>query len=181
MAERDRLRWDGKYEREGLALAHPPGLPAVFAGYDELFPTRGHAIDLACGRGRAAVWLAARGLEVRGLDISPLAVRSAQELAAGHGVADRCRFDVVDLDDGLADGPPVELILCHLFRDPRLDQAIIERLAPGGMLAIAVLSEVDHGPGPFRAPPGELRVAFSVLTVIAEGEARGQAWLLAKA
>jgi hypothetical protein len=47
------------------------------------------------------------------------------------------------------------------------------------LLAIAVLSEVDQGPGPFRVAPGELRAAFSALTVVREGEARGEAWLLA--
>lgn len=181
MTERDRLWWDDRYARAGLTLDHSPGPPATFTGYEDLFPTSGQAIDLACGRGQAAVWLAARGLEVWGVDVSPVAVRFAHDLAARNGVIDRCRFEVVDLDDGLPDGPQVEIILCHLFRNARLDQAIVERLAPGGLLAIAVLSEVDHGPGPFRAAPGELRAAFSALTIIAVAEADGKAWILAKA
>ena len=141
----------------------------------------GHGVDLACGRGTAAVWLARRGLSVHGVDVSPVAVRLARDLAERCGVGDRCRFDVLDLDVGLPDGPPSDVIVCHLFRDARLDKAVIERLAPGGLLAMAVLSEVDHGPGPFRVARGELRAAFSVLTTIAEGEADGRAWLLAQA
>ena len=127
------------------------------------------------------MWLATLGLLVRGLDVSPVAVGLARDLARRRGVAARCRFDVVDLDGGLPGGPPVEVIACHRFRDPRLDRAIVRRLAPGGLLAIAVLSEVGVGPGPFRAAPGELTAAFAALEVIAAGERRGEAWLLARA
>lgn len=51
----------------------------------------------------------------------------------------------------------------------------------GRLLAIAVLSEVGAGPGPFRPAPGELTAAFADLEPIAAGEADGQAWLLARA
>jgi SAM-dependent methyltransferase len=138
-------------------------------------------MDLACGRGQAAVWLALRGLAVHAVDISPVAVGFARDLAGSQGVSDRCRFEVVDLDNGLPKGPPADVIVCHLYRDARLYGAIFRRMAPGGLLAIAVLSEVDHGPGPFRAEPGELQEAFSALTELASNEARGEAWLLARA
>ena len=123
---------------------------------------------------------------MRGFDISPVAIGQARELARRSGIADRCRFDVFDLDDGLpigllSDWPDADVILCHKFRDRRLDQAIIERLAPGGLLAIAALSEVDAAPGPFRARPGELTAAFAELELVAAGEGQGYAWLLARA
>jgi len=127
------------------------------------------------------MWLAGRGLDVWGLDVSAVAVGRARELAGRHGVGDRCRFDVVDLDDGLPQGPLVDVLLCHMFRDARLDRAMVERLAPDGLLAMVVLSEVDVGPGPFRARPGELAAAFAGLDLIAEGEGQGEAWLLARA
>ena len=73
----------------------------------------------------------------------------------------------------------MNLVLCHRFRDPRLDAQIIDRLAPGGLLAICVLSEVGATPGRFRAAPGELRTAFAALDVLAAGQGDGQAWLLA--
>jgi len=115
------------------------------------------------------------------LDISSVAISQARDLARRSGVGDRCRFDVVNLDDGLPAGPPVDVIFCHKFRDRRLDDAIIGRLAPGGLLAIAVLSEVGAAPGPFRAVPGELAAAFAGLDQIAGGEDQGYAWLLARA
>jgi SAM-dependent methyltransferase len=177
----DRRRWDERYTSQGPALVGAVEPPGAFAAYAEEFPTAGRALDLACGPGLGTVWLARRGLNVWGLDVSPVAIAQARDLAERSGVADRCRFDVVDLDEGLPDGPPVDVILCHKFRDRRLDQAIIERLAPGGLLAIAVLSEVGAAPGPFRAAAGELPAAFADLNLIAAGEGDGHAWLLARA
>jgi SAM-dependent methyltransferase len=127
------------------------------------------------------VWLARRGLEVWGVDVSPVAIGLARELAERSGVGGRCRFDVVDLDAGLRDGPPVDVILCYFFRDARLDEQIVKRLARGGLLAIAAVSIVDVGPGPFRVGPGELPEAFASLDVLAQSEGAGQAWLLARA
>lgn len=180
MSQQDRLDWDIAY-RGHQAAGGEPGLPAVFAGHAEVFPTAGVALEVACGTGAGSVWLARRGLEVRGVDVSPVAVDHAETLAARHDLADRCRFDVVDLDDGLPAGPPVDVVLCHRFRDPRLYQPMSERLRAGGVLAVCVLSEVGAAPGRFRAAPGELVSAFTGLDVIAAGEGGGQAWLLARA
>jgi hypothetical protein len=57
---------------------------------------------------------------------------------------------------------------------------MMERLAPGGLLAVAVLSEVGAGPGEFRAQPGELRVVFAPLEILDEGEGEGMARILAR-
>lgn len=179
MTEEDRRRWDDRYAGARPAEPERPGLPSVFEPFADRLPHAGFAIDVACGRGRIAVWLARRGLTVWGVDVSPVAVTQARELAAQWGVADRCRFDVADLDQGLPDGPPAGLIVCHRFRDARLDRAVMDRLAEGGILAISVLSEVDAAPGRFRVPPGELLVAFADLDVVAAGEGGGEAWLLA--
>lgn len=116
-----------------------------------------------------------------GVDLSPVAVGLAQEHATALGLVDRCVFRVVDLDEGLPDGPAVDVVLCHLFRDSRLDAAVVDRLVPGGLLAIAVLSEVGAAAGRHRVPAGELRRAFGPrLHVLADGEADGRAWLLGR-
>ena len=178
MAETDRVRWDERYADRAPA---PAGPPAAFAAHQDLFPCDGHGLDLACGQGGAAVWLALRGLDVVGVDVSPLAIGRARELAADNGVGARCRFEVADLDGGLPPGPPADVIVCHKFRDQRLDAAIIERLAPGGLLAVSALSEVGARPGPFRVAAGELVAAFAALEHLAAGEGDGEAWLIARA
>ena len=182
MTAEDRLQWDERYTRAGSAPADDrPGPPPRLAAFEHLFPTAGSALELACGRGQGVVWLASRGMTAWGVDVSPVAIASARRLAHRHGVSSRCRFDVVDLDGGLPPGPPVDLVLCHRFRDPRLDPAVVGRLAPGGLLAIVVLSEVDAGPGSFRVRPGALLTAFAALEVVAHGEGGGEAWLVARA
>lgn len=180
MSEDDRDHWDQRFAQGGPAPSGDHGPPPAFASVGHLFPTRGLALEIACGRGRAAVWLALRGMEVQAVDVSPVAIALARELARRDGVIERCNFQVHDLDAGLPDGPLVDLLLCHLFRDPRLDQAMVQRVTPGGLLAVAVLSEVGAGPGRFRASPGELRDAFGGLEMIAEGEADGRAWLVGR-
>lgn len=182
MSEQDRRRWDARYADR--APATPEGEqvapPAALAGCERWFPLRGHALDVACGQGHGAVWLALRGLHVWGVDASPVAIGHAAALATSAGVADRCRFDVVDLDDGLPHGGFVDVVLCHMFRDPELDHALVERLRPGGVLAVATLSEVGADPGPFSARAGELRDAFGHMAVLCEGEGDGHAWIIAR-
>ncbi len=184
MTGEDRRRWDERYASQSPAQADAVEPPSLLAAYADAFPTSGKALDLACGRGLGSVWLARRGMDVLGIDISPVAINQARDLARRSRGGDRCRFEVVDLDGGLPPGAPVDVILCHKFRDRRLDRAIVERLAPGGLLAIAVLSEVGEvnaGPAPFRAAAGELPDAFADLKLVAAGEADGYAWLLARA
>lgn len=125
------------------------------------------------------MWLAGRGLNVRGFDISEVAVVQARKLAQDNGVGHSCQFENFDLDAGLPSGRQADVICCLQFRDRRLDRAITDRLAPGGLLAISVLSQVDARPGRYRAHPGELTDAFADFDRIAAGEAGGRAWLLA--
>lgn len=181
MSQDDRRRWDEKYRSRGPASVDTLRPPDFLRPYLDVIPRAGHALDLACGQGFAAVWLARRGLSVRGVDISPVAIEHARALSVLSGVSERCRFDTFDLDDGLPPGPPVDMIVCHQFRDRRLDAAVIERLAPGGLLAVCCMSEVGADPGRFRAKPGELTEAFAELELVATGEGEGSAWLLARA
>jgi SAM-dependent methyltransferase len=180
MSEADRRDWDRRYAEGSVAPLDQAGPPPVFAEHEHLFPKTGEALELACGRGRGAVWLAGRGMEYRGVDVSPVAIDLARRLVAHHGLSDRCRFEVHDLDDGLPDGPQVDLLLCYLFRDPKLDQAMVDRLKPGGLLATAGLSAVGAGPGRFRAKPGELRESFGTLEILVDGEGDGMAWLIGR-
>lgn len=180
MAEDARQHWDQRYTEAGIAPVGEPSPLPLFADVADAFPSAGSALEVACGRGRGAVWLASRGMTVWGVDVSPVAVDLATQLAELSGFGDQCRFDVHDLDGGLPAGEPVDLVLCHLFREADIDQAMIDRLKPGGILAVACLSEVGHGPGRFRAAPGELVEAFGELHLIEAGEADGHAWYVGR-
>jgi SAM-dependent methyltransferase len=71
-------------------------------------------IDLGCGTGANAVFLAARGHQVVGVDFAPVALRKAEARARAAGVEDRCRFLEADLTaSDLPDqvGGPFDLIV----------------------------------------------------------------------
>lgn len=179
MTHDDRDRWNQRWNEAG-AIETPVQPPFAFADHLDAFPAAGSALDIACGRGEASVWLALRGMTVRGVDGSDAAIAMAMQLAEVNKVSASCEFIEWDLDEGLPFGEPADLVLCHMFRDARLYDAIVERLAPGGVLAIAVRSEVGGQPGPFAAPPGELASVFAGLESIASREGDGVGWLLAR-
>lgn len=182
MATSDQQRWDEAYLRRAADehAVTQVKLPERFAAHAELLASASRAIEVACGAGQLAVWLATHDVHVTGYDISPVAIEQANALAEEHGVRDLASFAVVDLDAGLPDTPPVNLVVCHLFRDANLDRAMVERLQRGGILAIAALSEVGSAPGRFRCAPGELEAAFADLELIDTLEADGVASLIAR-
>jgi len=73
----------------------PP--PEVMALAAELAP--GRALDLGCGYGRSAIYLAQHGWRADGVDFVPQAIAGAQARAAEAGVADRARFYVSSATD----------------------------------------------------------------------------------
>jgi hypothetical protein len=185
--DEDRERWDRRHAEH---LAAPPAPPVGLADDLDQVPVaeRGgvaaRALDVACGQGSTAVWAARQGFAVLALDISPVALASAAELAERHGVAERITFVEHDLDDGLpseANGP-FELVVCQRFRHPPLYPELARRLAPGGLLVISVLSAVGSGkrPGPYHAPEGELVRAFGGLETVHAREGAGEATLVAR-
>jgi 2-polyprenyl-3-methyl-5-hydroxy-6-metoxy-1,4-benzoquinol methylase len=171
----DRERWDARHAVASSAV----GPPDALRGRTDLLPAGGRALDVACGRGAVAVWLAAHGFAVDAVDVSPVGLAAGQELAAAEGVAVRWRLH--DLDAGLPAGGPYDVVVCQRFRDPARYPELAARLAPGGLLVVTVLSEVDAGPGPFRAPAGELRAAFDGLEELHHVERAGEASLVARA
>lgn len=181
MAEADRERWDARHAAAGAAGGgQRPAPPDALRGSEELLPAGGRALDVASGRGTVAVWLAARGFAVDAVDVSPVALAAGEALAAREGVAERVRWWCRDLDGGLPTAGPYEVVVCQRFRDPAVYPELAGRLAPGGLLVVTVLSEVDDAPGPFRAQAGELRAAFGGLDVLRYTEGDGEASIVAR-
>ncbi len=111
------------------------------------------ALDLGCGEGGDAMWLAEHGWHVVAVDVSSTALARAAEDARARGVAERIDFQHHDLTQTLPDGP-FDLVSAHFFHTTlEMDRpAILRRaaatVAPGGTLLI-----VDHGEIPPWAPP----------------------------
>lgn len=166
LMETDRNRWDRRYAESTLATPQAPDVVAIWPELDEILPTSGSALDLACGTGSQSLWLAARGLDVSSVDVSPRAIAlvsaAAVELCFGHNID----ASVIDTDDGLPDdATELAIIICQRYRVPELYADLVARLSSGGILCLTVLSAVglDGDAGPFHAPPGELTSAFGAM------------------
>ncbi|WET77323.1 class I SAM-dependent methyltransferase [Amycolatopsis sp. QT-25] len=127
--------WDELHERRGA------GTPKVNARLVEIVGrmSPGTALDLGCGSGGDALWLAARGWRVTAVDLSGAAVRA---LRARGGPITALR---VDLAEGFPDGT-FDLVSAQYFHTPfELDRARVLRTAAGAVNPGGRLVVVDHG------------------------------------
>lgn len=99
----------------------------------------GRALELACGAGRNAIWLASRGWHVTAVDFSAVALNAARERAAEAGVeVEWLQADVVEWS------PPAGTfgLVCVLYLQlPAAERRAVlgharEALAPGGVLLV---------------------------------------------
>ena len=113
----------------------------------------GTALDLGCGEGGDAVWLALRGWRVTGVDVSATALRRTAEHAAGAGVADRVTTEQHELGRSFPDGT-YDLVSASFLHSPvELQREDVMRsaaaaVAPGGRLVV-----LGHAGPPPWAPP----------------------------
>ena len=81
--------WDQRFASEDYVFGTAPN--AFLASQSQLFKPGVRVLDLACGEGRNAVWLAQQGCEVLAIDISPVAIEKAQPACRGARRARRIR------------------------------------------------------------------------------------------
>ena len=122
-------------------------------------PAAGPVLDLACGSGRAAVWLAEKGYRVTGIDWQAEALDLGRRLAADRGVA--CRFLVGDLrDPGTVPAGPWAVIINFRFRQTDLLEKIPGLLQNGGVAMVRTFRSApgyEGHPSPrYRLGPHEL-------------------------
>lgn len=110
-------------------------------------------VDLGCGAGNYAIYLASKGFEVTGIDISPTAIGIAKENARKKGVM--CKFIVADVLGGLHEiKETFDLaydweLLHHIFPDEREKyvENVRRLLNPGGRHLSVCFNEKDPGFG----------------------------------
>jgi trans-aconitate methyltransferase len=128
--------------------------------------TPGRAVDLGCGEGADAIWLARQGWTVLGVDISDTAVTRARGAALEAGVDGRATFEARDLATWEPSGE-VDLVTASFFHSreelPRTQilRRIAAHVAPGGHLAI-----VSHA----APPPWSEHSHHDELLLSADGE-----------
>ena len=111
----------------------PNSSPAQFLTDNLNLLPKGRALDLAMGSGQNAVYLAGKGFEVEGVDISPRAINDALELAEKLGV--KINVQVADLEaDYKIKKAYYDVIICFHYLQRSLVPHIIEGLKQGGMV-----------------------------------------------
>ncbi len=134
---------------------HYAAKPQVWSGrvnarLAETVPTLAgtRALDLGCGEGADAVWLAEHGWTVVAVDVSETALERAGAAASARGVADRIDFQCHDLTSSFPRGSFDLVSAQFLHSTVEMDRSDILRraaaaVAPGGVLLI-----VDHAAAP---------------------------------
>jgi tellurite methyltransferase len=144
---------------------------------EQVAPLRpGRALELACGLGHNATWLARRGWDVDAVDISPEGLRIAESLASAHSAT--VHWIAADLDEFIPARGSYDLVCVFRFLDRvHLPRRISEALADGGRLVYETftVSHLTHPKGhiknrDFLLERGELPRLFSSLRPVAYAE-----------
>ena len=132
-------KWEQRYRTNSQQEVSPPSppLPQAISGIKP-----GTALDLACGVGRHALWLAALGWHVDAVDGSVFAIEQLQQRAATAGYGGRLAPCVADLEAESCVFPiqknHYDLIVdCHFLHRPLFDK-IRDGIRPGGLFVAAL-------------------------------------------
>ena len=174
MSGADRERWNRRYAERYAERAYDfvPSrwLPEIEAHLEPPHQDA-RALDLACGPGRNAVWLAERGWTVDAWDLSDVALSilvCEREERGAHGFP--LPIDVRETDLDAAEIPPAtyDLVLNMLFLDRRLWPAMAAALRPGRPARLRdvrrparrpALRGQPRAPAPARRATGRVRGA----------------------
>ena len=128
--------WNARYAKAELLWSAEPN--RLFAS--ELVGLEpGRALDLACGEGRNAVWLAERGWRATGVDFSDVALAKAARLADSRGV--EVEWVLADVLDHRPEPRAFDLVAVLYLQLPhdelaRALRSAAEAVAPGGTLLV---------------------------------------------
>ncbi|MER6175484.1 class I SAM-dependent methyltransferase [Streptosporangium sp. NPDC001681] len=134
--------WEGVYAARPAATDPQPNdrLAETVTGLPP-----GDVLDLGCGDGDDALWLARRGWHVTAVDISAVAVERLAGLARSRGLGDRVIAERHDLHESFPQGG-FDLICAHYLHTPfDLDRATVLRAAAHALRRGGRLLVVDHG------------------------------------
>lgn len=131
----ERQDWDERYAGDDL-LWHAEPNRFLVEETSHLEPET--ALDLACGEGRNAIWLAERGWRTTGVDFSPVALGKARRFAEQRGV--QVEWVEADLRDWTAPGSFDLVIVMYLHLPPHTRRSTISSaataVAPGGTILV---------------------------------------------
>mgnify|MGYP000507152139 CR=1 FL=1 len=157
MGDFSRAAWEERYQSRPAMWSGQPNQPLV----DEVehLAEPGTALEVGCGEGADAVWLAGQGWLVTAVDLSTTALKRARAHAEEAAVAHHITFTDGDLEPLVASEGPWNLVTSLYTHPERGGRWLVETLAPavapGGMLLV-----IGHHPtDPHAAEHPDLRDA----------------------
>jgi SAM-dependent methyltransferase len=128
--------WDTRYASRAQMSSGQPN-PALVTELTGVQP--GRALDVGCGEGADAIWLAGQGWTVTALDVSQVALERAA-LRAEHAAA-KVEWVHAGLVDALLSPAGFDLVSAQYPALPRsvdrgAERALLEAVAPGGVLLV---------------------------------------------
>lgn len=129
-AEDSREFWDKRYAESTYVYGKAPA--ASLAQNLDYLKSSLRILDVGMGEGRNAVFLARKGHQVVGVDISPVAIQKAKQLARESGV----RIETVVSSMAKYNPGPgsFDAIICYYYVDKEIHSKFMEWLRPGGIL-----------------------------------------------
>jgi SAM-dependent methyltransferase len=168
--------WNESYASGQLPwdTGQPEPLLVEFVTCGGVSPAR--TLEIGAGTGTNAIWLAERGFDVLGVDISPLAVEQARAKMKGRDL--RCRFAALDFLAATPPDGPFRFVFdrgCfHVFDEPgerqRFAAQVAAALEPGG-LWLSLIGSTEGPPrdvGPPRRSAREIALAIEPALEIVE-------------
>ena len=165
-SQQDLERWNQKYQTSEYIFGKAP---VPFLKKNVALLPKGTVLDVAMGEGRNGVYLATKGFDVTGLDISKTGLKKAETLAADLGV--KITTIVADLEQYQLDPNTYDVIICTYYLQRNLFPQMISSLKPGGMALVETYT-LDHKkyqpdfPQEYMLNRNELLTLFQGLTVI---------------
>lgn len=167
----DQIRWNQKYLTKGKdALDWEPS--DWLARHESLLidQPKGRALDIACGNGRNAIYLAKLGFQVDAVDISDVAIEWLRQKAHEDNLP--ITSHITDLEKGNLPRGPYQVIVNFKYLQRDLFPLIKQALAPGGLLFFETLyrAAIDklnsQMPRPYVLDYNELLHAFWNLHIL---------------
>lgn len=160
----DAKRWNQKYRAK--LDARPAPCDPLLRQHRALLEGRGDALDVACGKGQNARYLAECGNRVVAMDISIVALRACRRRLKGSGLP--VSLLAMDLDFFRPRGASFDLIVVIRYLNRPLIPRLKEALRPGGVMVYATfnanyLREKPSFNPRFVVELGELSAAFADL------------------
>jgi len=153
--------WNKRYRLREHAVSDFESLPTPLLIEAAMPLAPGRALDLACGTGRNAIWLAEHGWEVTAVDGASEAIEILQARARERGLKIKAVLADLEKEEFEIEPSSWDLIADCYYLQQNLFEPMKRGIKPGGIvISIVHISEAGQPQTPHSLRPGELERFF---------------------